>query len=325
MEQNYKIIDYLEKLIWLLRNKKEKNSYFKIKAFENALKQIKNVMEPITSSKQIAHLKHIGISTQSIIDEILQTQHLKRVDNDNVQKWSEVQKLLQIHGIGVQKANQLVDQNISINNIENHLHLLNRMQKNGYSLYRRIERNIPRKEMTIHLKCIRNMVSSVNPHFIIDMMGSYRRGNQTSNDIDILITIDPKHNIDISKIIPFLIEKMDERKYIKHIFSRGKTKLVGVSSLSPFEKTDTYVYPYRRIDIMVTPYDEYPFTVLYFTGSSKFNTSMRANALKQGYSLSEKGLKDMKTGQFLSNSMFPTELSIFQFLGQKYVHPSKRF
>jgi DNA polymerase IV (family X) len=44
-------------------------------------------------------------------------------------------------------------------------------------------------------------------------------------------------------------------------------------------------YPARRLDFLYTSPEEYPFAVLYFTGSKGFNTAMRQRALDLGYSL----------------------------------------
>ena len=43
----------------------------------------------------------------------------------------------------------------------------------------------------------------------------------------------------------------------------------------------------RRIDIMYTTPDQYPFAILYFTGSSEFNQKMRAEMLERGMTLNE--------------------------------------
>ena len=53
----------------------------------------------------------------------------------------------------------------------------------------------------------------------------------------------------------------------------------------------------RRVDFMYTPKEEFPFAILYFTGSKTFNTIMRGNALKKGFSLNEHGLYVKKPGQ----------------------------
>ena len=40
--------------------------------------------------------------------------------------------------------------------------------------------------------------------------------------------------------------------------------------------------------------EEFPFAILYFTGSKTFNTIMRARALELGYSMNEHGFTIMK-------------------------------
>lgn len=47
---------------------------------------------------------------------------------------------------------------------------------------------------------------------------------------------------------------------------------------------------YRRIDIIVVPYDEYACALVYFTGSAHLNRSLRLLAKKSGMSLSEHSL-----------------------------------
>ena len=70
---------------------------------------------------------------------------------------------------------------------------------------------------------------------------------------------------------------------------------------------------YRRIDILYTKPKEYPFAMLYFTGSKDFNERMRGNALKLGFSMNEYSLKDKET-KALVDVDFHTEKAIFDFL-----------
>lgn len=43
----------------------------------------------------------------------------------------------------------------------------------------------------------------------------------------------------------------------------------------------------RRMDILWVPFNQYPFGVLYFTGSGFFNIQMRRIALEKGFTLNE--------------------------------------
>jgi DNA polymerase lambda len=88
-----------------------------------------------------------------------------------------------------------------------------------------------------------------------------------------------------------------------------------------------YCLKHRRLDIIVVPYNEYPTSLLYFTGSAHFNRSMRLLAKQNGMSLSEhalkknvfrKGSEKINEGEtIITNS----EESIFKHLNLKYRRP----
>jgi DNA polymerase/3'-5' exonuclease PolX len=72
---------------------------------------------------------------------------------------------------------------------------------------------------------------------------------------------------------------------------------------------------------MLTPIEEYPFALLYFTGSKQFNVKMRSFALSKGYSLNEQGITKNKKKV---SQQFESEKDIFAFLEYPYVVPHKR-
>lgn len=78
----------------------------------------------------------------------------------------------------------------------------------------------------------------------------------------------------------------------------------------------------RRIDIKAYPYDQYGFALLYFTGSGNFNLGMRAEALNQGYSLSDHGLTPTAIGK--KSIACPTEEDVFKALKMEYKTPKDR-
>ena len=53
----------------------------------------------------------------------------------------------------------------------------------------------------------------------------------------------------------------------------------------------------RHLDIVETTKEDYPFAILYFTGSGPFNVKMRKNALDQGYSINEYAMTIKKKKQ----------------------------
>ena len=81
--------------------------------------------------------------------------------------------------------------------------------------------------------------------------------------------------------------------------------------------------PCRRIDIMYTKPCEYPFAIMYFTGSMEFNTMVRQKCLDRGLSLNEYSLKDNNTKKVVDHE-FKEEKDIFDYLGMDYVEPCNR-
>ena len=74
---------------------------------------------------------------------------------------------------------------------------------------------------------------------------------------------------------------------------------------------------------MITKPEEYPFAILYFTGSKDFNTLMRQHALDRGYSMNEYSLKHV-SDKSVVNHEFKVEKDIFDYLEYSYVEPWKR-
>ena len=79
----------------------------------------------------------------------------------------------------------------------------------------------------------------------------------------------------------------------------------------------------RRIDIMYTKPEEYPFDILYFPGSGDFNVKMREYALEKGFTINEYSIKYSKTKEKV-NQIFNSEQDIFHFLNYEYQVPQNR-
>ena len=107
------------------------------------------------------------------------------------------------------------------------------------------------------------------------------------------------------------------------VFSMGTTKFMGLGKIKDY---------YRHIDIFYYPEKEYPFALLFSTGSGSFNVEMRQYCIKQGYTLSEKELKYLNGTKISAQEYkgdigkeYPTEeKDIFEYLGYKYIEPENR-
>jgi DNA polymerase/3'-5' exonuclease PolX len=77
----------------------------------------------------------------------------------------------------------------------------------------------------------------------------------------------------------------------------------------------------RQVDIRVFNSYQFPFALLYFTGSAEFNEQFRSIAKMNGYKLNEYGLYNLKI-----NKEIPiySEKDVFDVLSMKYLEPKDR-
>jgi len=76
-----------------------------------------------------------------------------------------------------------------------------------------------------------------------------------------------------------------------------------------------------HIDLMIKPLQSFGALLQHFTGSRQHNIILRKHALKLGYSLSEYGIKNIKTGRVYQ---FDSEKKFYNFLNLKLIPPNKR-
>jgi DNA polymerase beta len=291
---------------------------FKAKAYSTVSKNITMLGKPIYTIDDLKGVKGIGEKIGNKLQELFETGHVQAAekasmdDNTNI-----ITSLMTIHGIGPAKAKSLVEEHkiTSIDELEKKQELLNDKQKIGLKYVRDFQERIPRKEMDVHCEMLRKSILSIDERFQFEVTGSYRRMASSSGDIDILITHmdDPD---DVESLFKNIIESLKNEGYITDVFAEGGKKCLAVCKLKRYKR-------FRRIDLLYTTKKEYPFAVLYFTGDATFNVNMRSYCLSKGLSLSEHGIKDEKTGEFIDIGA-ENEKDIFEYIGLEYVEPKDR-
>lgn len=233
-----------------------------------------------------------------------------------------------IYGIGPAKIKALIAKEIlTIEQLRNALKeepkLLNNKQKMGLRHYEDLNERIPRTEITsFNRNMLKLLKQTYGDDISMTITGSYRRGAKTSGDIDMLIT-SRKYE---GKALDMVLKLLMDRKIIYENLAKGKKKFMGVIRVTPDSKA-------RHLDIIETAPSDYPYAMLYFTGSAQHNINMRRKALTLGYSLNEydmtiKGTKTRvppeKIREKIGKDECETEEDIFQFLDMEYKVPKKR-
>jgi DNA ligase (NAD+) len=294
---NETFIDVLEKLHSIMIKKGE---VFRAAAYKKAEEALLLYPNDITNIDQVKDIKGIGKSIVDKFEEYLETGTLQIFE---IEKANPANIFSDIYGIGPKKAEELVKQGFtSISELrEKQNEYLNDTQKIGLKYYEQFLQRIPRKEIEQYEKIFKKYAEPNS----FEIVGSYRRGQETSGDIDVIVN----NNLDI-------VDKLVEHKIILHVLSRGPAKALVVAKL-PTSKIA------RRVDFLFSPPSEFAFAKLYFTGSKTFNTIMRQHALNIGYTLNEHGLKTKVKGEKIDH-VFKDESDIFSFLNLEYKEPEER-
>ena len=290
------------------------------KAYKNAEETILSIQTEIKSVDDLKGKPGIGETILKKITEYLETGKLALIEREE----NKPELILtNVYGIGPQKAKDLVKKGIiTIDQLrEQQNEVLNDVQKKGLKYYDDVLKRIPRKEIDHYNKVFQKTFKKVadkQSHY--EIVGSYRRGLSSSGDIDVIITSGSQ------KVFDDFLNVLIEQKIIVDVLSRGNNKCLVISKIP---NSDSY----RRTDFLYSNLEEYPFSILYFTGSKGFNAVMRGYALKQGYSLNEHGLSKMdiisEKGKKnvkgkLVDHVFTDEKSIFDFLHLQYKTPTER-
>lgn len=318
---NYKqtIIDSLEVL--RKRDVADK-AIFSARAYAKVITQLKNYEGEITSLEDIKSIEGIGAKMEKKIKEILETGSLAAAEKAktlyNIDALDALQK---IYGVGPTKATDLVKSGItSINQLRDEVKknpkLLNDKQKIGLKYYEDLLERIPRLEMEEHQDIINTLLPDEMANYEIEIVGSFRREAASSGDIDVLIRVpDGTKSKTIKDNLDLYVKMMEGFGYIEEILALGEHKCMAISRM--------YNGKARRLDLLMTPDEEYAYAILYFTGSDRFNVAFRQYALDKGYTLNEHQLTPIRVGVEAVPYM-KTEKDIFKFLGLRYIEPSKR-
>lgn len=157
-----------------------------------------------------------------------------------------------------------------------------------------ITRRIPYHEAMGHLTHLRELFPSIN----LTPAGSLRREKDLIGDIDVIVDIED---------YKFVIDNLPSEY---NLISSGPYKTSFM-----IDKVNNI-----QVDIIGVPKEEFPFQLLYMTGSMEFNIRMRAKAKSMGRKLNQ-------TGIWMNDERvqgFTTEKHIFEFLRMDYVEPKDR-
>ncbi len=276
---------------------KDQNKYkFQIIAYERAADAVEHAtseLKDLWDDGKLEEVPGIGPSIAEHLSELFKTGRSKHFDDLMKDIPPEAFKLMELPGIGIKTAMKLIKEG---NKKEISAKLAEVAEKE--------------KKVKRHLLPYAAMVASEIMDYMlknskvarVDPLGSLRRQASTIGDIDLSVaTNDP------AGVLTYFTKYPKSQKTIE----KGE---ISSSILIPGD---------IRVDLMVQPVESYGSLLQHFTGSKHHNIALREFSLKKGYSLSEKGIREIQNTKHEIRK-FKTEKEFYNFLGLDYIEPELR-
>ncbi|NWS96335.1 TDT nucleotidylexotransferase, partial [Mionectes macconnelli] len=314
--------------------------------FLRAASLLKYLPFPVTRMKDIQGLPCIGEQVRDVIEEIIEegeSSRVKEVLHD--ERYKAFKQFTSVFGVGVKTSEKWFRMGLrTVEELKADKSLkLSKMQKAGFLYYEDLVSCVSKAEADAVTLIVKNTVSNFLPDALVTITGGFRRGKKMGHDIDFLITNPGPREDDkllhkglllYCDIIEstFVEEQLPSRKVdamdnFQKCFAILKLYQPGVdnSSYNSSKKSDAAeVKDWKaiRVDLVITPFEQYAYALLGWTGSREFGRDLRRYAShERKMILDNHGLYDRKKRIFLKAG---SEEEIFAHLGLDYVEPWER-
>ncbi|NP_956542.1 DNA-directed DNA/RNA polymerase mu [Danio rerio] len=322
-------------------------------AFRRAASVLKALPHRVKSMEDLRCLPCLGDHSQRVIKEILEDGSSREVESTRQSEQFQAMKALTgVFGVGVRTADRWIREGLRTpDDLIRTGQQLNRAQQAGVQYYSELQRAVTRAEAELIMAIVEAAVNSVLPGCQIQLMGGFRRGKEVGHDVDFLITHpeEGKEEGLMSKIISWLEEqgvllyqKTTRNSYVERLDGPARS----ASNMDRFERCFSIFKLHSsasrsgsastsesgsacdsgcravRVDLVVSPFSQFAFATLGWTGSKLFERELRrwAGQEKQ-MTLSSHTLYDSKQNLYLRAQ---TEEEIFAHLGLEFIPPSER-
>lgn len=311
---------------------------WRARSYLQACGQLKNQPTLIRTFDEAIVIPKIGQRIAQKIEEIVLTGRLLRLEHAEAEPDDQILKLFMgIYGVNIKLASKWISQgHRTFSDLTTHVRLTP-SQRIGIEHYDDLQLRIPRDEVTALGNFVSDTAHALDPDIEITIGGSYRRGANTSGDIDIIISKpNTTRTTELTPFLSSLVKSLTDSTFLVAALAvphnREGSKWHGCCVLSPPSSSHPKPQPWRRIDFLLVPSSELGAGLIYFTGDDIFNRSMRLLAGKKGMRLNQRGLyrdvmrergarKTVTGGTLLEGR---DERKIFELLGVPWREPWER-
>ncbi|XP_075699350.1 DNA nucleotidylexotransferase isoform X2 [Rhinoderma darwinii] len=323
--------------------------------FLRASSVLKSLQSPIVSMNDLEGLPLLGDEIKHIIEEIIEEGKCCRVlDVLNSERYKAFKVLTSLFGVGLKTAEKWCRMGLrTLEDLKSKKDLkLTSMQKHGLLYYEDIASYVSKMEADAVEHLVKNIICEFVPDAIVTITGGFRRGKNVGHDVDILITC-PRRGVE-KNILHNTINVLKNQgrllfyNVIESTFNETKRPSRSVDALDHYQKcflilkllkqeveaekskddgwmslddTEHRNWKAVRVDLVITPHEQYAFALLGWTGTP-FERDLRRYATQEKKMMLDNHALYDKTKRIFLRAR--TEEDIFAHLGLDYLEPCER-
>eukprot|EP00076_Gallus_gallus_P022652 XP_015144083.1 DNA nucleotidylexotransferase isoform X1 [Gallus gallus] len=322
--------------------------------FLRAASVLKSLPFPVTRMKDIQGLPCMGDRVRDVIEEIIEEGESSRAkDVLNDERYKSFKEFTSVFGVGVKTSEKWFRMGLrTVEEVKADKTLkLSKMQRAGFLYYEDLVSCVSKAEADAVSSIVKNTVCTFLPDALVTITGGFRRGKKIGHDIDFLITSPGQREDDelLHKVVN-LWKKQGLLLYcdiIESTFVKEQIPSRHVDAMDHFQKCFAILKLYQprvdnssynmskkcdmaevkdwkaiRVDLVITPFEQYAYALLGWTGSRQFGRDLRRYAThERKMMLDNHALYDKSKRVFLKAG---SEEEIFAHLGLDYVEPWER-
>ncbi|NWX83107.1 TDT nucleotidylexotransferase, partial [Nothoprocta pentlandii] len=323
----------------------KENEIFSLE-FLRAASVMKFLPFPVVRMKDIQGLPCMGDQVRDIIEEIIEegeSSRAKDVLNDD--RYKSFKQFTSVFGVGVKTSEKWYRMGLrTLEEVKAEKTLkLSKMQKVGLLYYEDLVSCVSEAEADAVGLVVKKAVHTFLPDALVTLTGGFRRGKKIGHDIDFLIT-NPGPREDDDLLHKGLLLYCD---IIESTFVKEQRPSRNIDAMDNFQKCFAILKLYQprvdsksqstseeldmaevkdwkaiRVDLVISPFEQYAYALLGWTGSKQFGRDLRRYASHEKMMmLDNHALYDRRKRIFLKAG---SEEEIFAHLGLDYVEPWER-
>uniref|UniRef100_A0A8C4U9E6 DNA nucleotidylexotransferase n=1 Tax=Falco tinnunculus TaxID=100819 RepID=A0A8C4U9E6_FALTI len=263
--------------------------------FLRAASVLKSLPFPVTRMKDIQGLPCMGDRVRDVIEEIIEEGESSRVEEVlNDERYKSFKQFTSVFGVGVKTSEKWYRMGLrTLEEVKADKTLkLSKMQKAGFLYYEDLVSSVSKAEADAVSLIVKNTVCMFLPDALVTITGGFRRGKNIGHDIDFLITSPgPRQDDELLHKGLLLYCDMVESTLVKEQLPSRKVDAFdnfqkcfiilklhqprvensSYNTSKKFHMAEVKDWKAIRVDLVITPFEQYAYALLGWTGSRVSN------------------------------------------------------